>query len=243
MIRAIRYVVSLLVFTGLNASRVLVAALFGVRRKPGGVYDRAGRDWGRQMLAAVGIRASVRGAERLPAGPAVFVANHVSFADIWVLLAILPGTVRFLAKRELLRWPLFGWAMKSAGHIPINRQNRGAAFGAYDEAAEMIHGGTSAIVFGEGTRSRDGQLKPLKKGPFVLAIKAGVPVVPVYLHGTFEAMPKGSISPRPLPVVVSIGEPIPTAGLDYEGRDQLAVQCHAALLALRDHVDAGVVAG
>lgn len=241
--RALWYVLTLTVVTLWNAGRAALAGLFRVPHRPGGIYDRATRTYGVQMLAWNGLKVETRGKEHIPAGPCVFVANHVSFVDILVLMAELPGTVRFLAKRELLRVPLFGWAMKAAGHIPIHRQSRTAAFTAYDEAARMIRGGTSAIVFGEGTRSPDGQLKPLKKGPFVLAISAGVPVVPVYLSGTFEVLPKGSISPRPHPIVMSVAPPIPTAGLDYEARDRLAVECHAALVTLRDRVDAAKRAG
>ena len=181
--------------------------------------------------------------EKIPDGPCVFVANHVSFVDIWVLMATLPGTVRFLAKKELMSVPLFGWAMKAAGHIPVHRQNRSAAVGAFDEASEMIRGGTSAIVFGEGTRSRDGTLRSLKKGPFVLAIKAEVPVVPIFLHGTFEVLPKGSVTPRPHPITMLVGDPILTTGLTYEDRERLGDRCRDALLALRTRVDAAGVPG
>ena len=157
------------------------------------------------LLALNRLEVVSRGLDRLPAGPCVIVANHVSFVDILVLLAVLPGTVRFLAKKGLFAVPLFGWALKVAGHIPVHRQDREAALTAYGEAAGMIRGGTTAIVFGEGTRSRDGRLKPLKKGPFVLAIRAGVPVVPACLLGTFEVLPKGSVAPNPHPIMLRVG--------------------------------------
>jgi 1-acyl-sn-glycerol-3-phosphate acyltransferase len=185
----------------------------------------------------------VSGAGNIPDGPAVFVANHVSFVDIWVLVALLPGTVRFLAKRELLHVPVFGWAMRSAGHIPIDRKNRKAAVDACGEAGGMIRDGTSAIVFGEGTRSRTGELLPLKKGAFVLAIQAGVPVVPVYLEGTYAVLPKGTLALKRGPIEMRVGQPISTRGLSYADRDALSARCREALVGLRDHVDGPVIAG
>jgi 1-acyl-sn-glycerol-3-phosphate acyltransferase len=237
------FVASCLAITIYYCGMVILASLAGVRRHPNGVYDRAGREWGRKNLAANRLKVEVLGKENIPDGPAVFVSNHVSFVDIWVLVGQLPGTVRFLAKRELLHVPIFGWAMRSAGHIPIDRKNRQAAVDACGEAGSMIRDGTSAIVFGEGTRSRTGELMPLKKGAFVLAIQAGVPVVPVYLEGTYQVLPKGTLRLKRRPILMRMGEPISTAGLGYADRDALSARCREALVALRDHVDGPVVAG
>jgi 1-acyl-sn-glycerol-3-phosphate acyltransferase len=179
--------------------------------------------------------------DNIPDRSCVFVANHVSWVDVWVLAALLPGRVRFLAKRELFWVPFFGSAMKQAGHIPIDRQNRRAAFDAYAEAVRLIQQGTRAVIFGEGTRSRDGTLQPLKKGPFVLAIQAGVPVVPVFIEGTYGVLPKGSIMLRPRPITVLVGEPLLTQGLSYEDRESLGQRCRESLVALRDHVDGSLV--
>lgn len=237
------FVVSCLAITAYYCAVVIAAALLGVKRRPNGIYDRAARAWGQKNLAANRLRVTAYGLESLPPGPLVFVSNHVSFVDIWVLVALLPGTVRFLAKRELLHVPIFGWAMRSAGHIPIDRKNRKAAVDACGEAGGMIRDGASAIVFGEGTRSRTGELLPLKKGAFVLAIQAGVPVIPVYLAGTFKVLPKGTIFLRRHPITMHVGEPIPTEGLSYADRDALSARCREALIGLRDHVDGPVVAG
>ena len=240
--RALWYVLSSFFVTAYYCLLVIAASLVGVKLKTEGVYDRAGRDWGRKLLRLNGLEVSVRGEDNIPDGPCVFVANHVSWVDIWVLAATLPGRVRFLAKRELLMVPFFGSAMKQAGHIPIDRQNRRAAFDAYAEAVRLIQRGTRAVIFGEGTRSRDGTLLPLKKGPFVLAIQAGVPVVPVFIEGTFEVLPKGSIALRPRPIRILVGEPLSTEGLKYEDREWLSQRCRETLLALRDHVDGPLVA-
>jgi 1-acyl-sn-glycerol-3-phosphate acyltransferase len=243
MIAGFWFVLSCLAITAWYCAIVILASLAGVRRRPDGVFDRAGRGWGRNNLRANRLTVSVTGAENIPRGPVVFVANHVSFVDIWVLVALLPGTVRFLAKRELLHVPVFGWAMRSAGHIPIDRKNRQAAVDACGEAGTQIRNGTSAIVFGEGTRSRTGELLPLKKGAFVLAIQAGVPVVPVYLEGTYAVLPKGTLALKRRPIEMRIGQPIGTAGLTYADRDALSVRCREALISLRNHVDGPVLAG
>jgi 1-acyl-sn-glycerol-3-phosphate acyltransferase len=243
MIAGLWFVLSCLAITAWYCTVVILAALVGIRRRSNGVYDHAARAWGRKNLAANRLRVVCTGLERVPEGPAVFVSNHVSFVDIWVLAGFLPGTVRFLAKRELLHVPIFGWALRSAGHIPIDRQNRRAAVDACGEAGTLIREGTSAIVFGEGTRSRTGELLPLKKGAFVLAIQAGVPVVPVFLDGTYAVLPKGTILLRRRPITMSIGFPMSTAGLTYADRDALRARCRRALVALRDHVDGPVAAG
>lgn len=240
---AIRYLLAVVGFTAWEAGRVIVAALFRVRYRPGGVYDDAPRQWGRHLLRAVGVRPGIEGLEQLEAGkPYVYVANHASFVDVWLLLAVLPGSVRFVAKKELLGIPIFGWALRAGGQIAIDRRNLKSAFSAYDDAARAVRGGMSAVVFVEGTRSRDGRLQDFKKGPFVLAIHAGVPVVPVYIHGTYAVLPTGRLTPLPGPVRLFVGEPIPTAGLSYEDRDRLSRECREAMLAMRRSVD-GVPAG
>lgn len=233
------YVLSLVALVVWYGCVCIVAALFRVRHRPGGIYDRAGRGWGRSLLAVNGLRVQVEGMEQLEPGRSyVFASNHTSFADIWVLFAHLPGSVRFVAKKELLSIPVFGQALRARGEIPINRTNLRDAFAAYDEAAERLQSGLSAIVFVEGTRSRDGKLHDFKKGPFVLAIRAGVPIVPVFIQGTFEALPPGGWYVRRRPITLKIGAPIPTAGCTFDDRDALVRQTRGAMEALRDALGA-----
>jgi 1-acyl-sn-glycerol-3-phosphate acyltransferase len=239
MIGVLRYVLALGICTGIHGGRVILASLFRIPFRPGGVYDRAPRDWARQLIGATGLPVRVTGLDRLDsATPCVYACNHTSFVDIWVLLATLPGSVRFVAKRELLSVPFFGWALKASGQIPIDRRNLRDAFAAYDSAARVIQSGTSAIVFVEGTRSRDGSLADFKKGPFVLAIRAGAPVVPVYVANGRAALPPGGWRVRQVPVTVSIGAPIPTAGLAFDDRDAVLARARSAMQQLRDGVDA-----
>ncbi|HEV8149309.1 MAG TPA: lysophospholipid acyltransferase family protein [Gemmatimonadales bacterium] len=231
--RTLRYLGSFVIFMGYWGTRVLLGALFRVKQKSGGLYDQAARGWARGMLKGTGIRVVLEGRERLdPAVPKVYIANHTSQVDIWAILAEFPGTLRFVYKKGMDWIPLMGMAMRAARHIPIRRQVKSAAFAAYDEAAQYIREGMSAVVFAEGTRSRTGRLQAFKKGPFVLAIAAQAPVVPVLCLGTYELMPRGSWSPRPGVVRLLIGEAIPTAGMSYEDRARLADATRAALLGL-----------
>jgi 1-acyl-sn-glycerol-3-phosphate acyltransferase len=234
MIGFLRYVTSFIFYMSWSAGKVLLAALIGVKQRPGGVYDWGARHWAQGMLRGTGITVRVEGRERLlTPEPKVYISNHASFVDIWAMLAEFPGTIRFIYKKGMDWIPLMGQAMRAARHIPINRQSRSASFASYDEAAKFIRDeGISAIVFAEGTRSRNGLLKPFKKGPFVLAIAAGAPVVPVFCENTYELMPRGSWSPKPGIVTLKIGEPIPTAGLTVAARDALATQTRAAIVAL-----------
>ena len=233
MMRALRYAVALVLFSVWHASRVVLAGLVRIPHRPGDVYDRAGGDWARAVLKWCRIGVVVEGRERLdPKVPCVYIANHVSFLDILAILQEFPGSLRFVYKKGMSWIPILGWAMLFARHIPIDRRNRSAAFAAYDEAAQFIRQGASAVVFAEGTRSRDGRLKPFKKGPFVLAIAAQVPVVPVLCLNGFELLPKGSWSPRPGIVTLRIGGAIPTAGMGYDAREGLAERTHGALIGM-----------
>jgi 1-acyl-sn-glycerol-3-phosphate acyltransferase len=203
----------------------MIAAALGVKHRTGGVYDESCRRWSRHVLKWSGIPVHTKGLSHIPEDkPVVFVANHQSFFDILSLGAVIPTTFRFVAKRELKKVPIMGGSLRAAGHIYIDRQKRQSAFGSYQKAAEIVKGGISALIFGEGTRSRTGNLLPFKKGPFVLAIAAQVPVIPVYVAHTFGILPKGEWRIRPHPITLYFGEPIPTAGMDYEDRKELLKQ-------------------
>jgi len=217
------FAVSIMVLlTPFFALAVIGASLLGVPNRPNGVYDRAPRLWARIALWAAGVRLVLHGGEVLRlTKPRVFAANHVSWYDIFTLLAILPR-YRFVAKAELFRIPLFGPAARRAGTIPIQRENRKAAFQAYDEAAREFRAGASVVVCPEGTRGEDYSLRPFKKGPFVLAIAAEAPIVPVVLYGTREVQRKGSFVIRSGTVHVHFLDEVPTAGLTYDDRDAVA---------------------
>jgi len=234
MLRKLWYPIGLFFLTVWYGTKAVVFGLLGIPNRQGGVYDRIGRTWSAKVLKVAGVAVRTQGMDRVPRDqPVVFVSNHQSFFDILALSATLPGTMRFVAKKELARVPIFGKAMRSAGHIFIDRQNRAKAFDAYEEAAQAVRDGMCAVVFAEGTRSRTGNLLPFKKGPFVFAIASQVPLVPIYCAGTFDILPKGSIWVRPKPVTLMFGEPISTKGLVYEDREQLMARTRAVIERLR----------
>lgn len=232
-LRALWFWISAGLLAAYYSLTAIVAGLLDVPYRKGGVYDRAGRLWSTRVLRLNGVHVRVTGYEHIPTdGPCVYISNHFSFADIWVLFSSLPDSLRFISKKELFKVPLLGLAMRKARHISIDRKNLVAAFSAYEEAAEAIRDGVSAVVFAEGTRSRNGRLQPFKKGPFVLAIAAGVSIVPVWVEGTYEAFPPGALVFRRRPIEVRIGAPIPTTGMHYDDRDILSRRAHDAVVAL-----------
>lgn len=214
--------ITAIIVTVVIGGSCVIAALFHVKDRAGSVYDLAPRWWSKIVLFATGVRVTTHDFDRAEIGKAhIFVSNHISWYDIPALASILHRT-KFVAKAELFKIPIFGAAMKAAGMIAIERQNRKAAFAAYDDAAKQIGEGNCVIVFPEGTRGLDYRLRPFKKGPFVLAVAAGVPIVPVLIHGTLEVIGKGSMLVHPRRVDVHFLEPVAVAGYDYEHRDALA---------------------
>lgn len=237
MIRTLWYYVVLVLSTVLHSLGSVIAGLLRVPLRRGGVYDWAGTGLARDILRAAGTPVLVEGLENIPRDqPVMYASNHSSMFDIWALFATLPDSVRFVAKKELFKIPLLGGAMRAAGHIPIDRAAHKKAFQAYDEAARTIKRGVTPVLFPEGTRSRTGELLPFKNAPFGLAIAAQVPVVPIYVHHTFEILPKGAWRLRPRPIRLLIGKPISTVGLRPEDREQLRDDVRAAMVALQSKV-------
>jgi len=180
-----------------------------------------GRFWARISLRLAGVRLTVSGQENLQARAAIYMPNHQSNFDILALFAGLPVQFRWLAKEELFRIPLFGLAMRRSGYIAVDRSDRKKAIQSMAIAAKRISEGTSVIVFPEGTRSPDGCLLPFKKGGFMLAMEAKVPIVPVAICGSHHVMPKHSSLIRGGRIRIDIFSPVPTAGISPSGRDML----------------------
>jgi 1-acyl-sn-glycerol-3-phosphate acyltransferase len=196
------------------------------------VVDLA-RDWSGWVVSFAGVKIEVEIRGKLdPAQPYVFMANHASSLDIWAIFRVVPRRVRMIAKKQLARIPLFGWVMWAGRFIFIDRQNGVAARRSIDEAIRRVHDGESVVIFPEGTRTRDGNLGPFKKGGFHLALRAGVPIVPVALRGTRELMPRGSLLLRSGTMRAIIGEPVPTKGLSDEERASLDERVRGVVAAM-----------
>ena len=161
-----------------------------------------------------------------PGRPAVYVANHQSHFDIPVLALAMPTDFRMIAKRELLHVPVFGWALWLAGFVFIDRGDRDRAIRSLDRTIRKFRRGTSVVVFPEGMRSPDGSLLPFKKGAFMMALQAGVPIVPVSLRGGRAILPKGSLQVRPGRIEVVFGTPIETSEYEIERKDELIALTH-----------------
>ena len=193
---------------------------------------RLGAKTARQIL---GIRVVTEGLDHVDARRAtVYCINHLSNVDVLVFEILLPKcpALRAMHKAELAKLPILGTVLRTAGFVPVQRHNRARAFEAVDEAVAGLHAGASFLLAPEGTRSRTGALQPFKKGAFVMAIKAQVPVVPIALIGPDVAMPPGRWYVTPTTVRIRIGAPIPSAGLTLDDRHQLAARTHAAMSAL-----------
>ncbi len=185
------------------------------------------RIWGRLTCRLVGVRVRVEGLENIEADQTyIFAANHVSQFDIFTFQGYFPHDFRWIAKKELFRIPIFGTAMQRTGFIAMDRSHGREALKSLNKAAEQIAGGTSVIIFPEGTRSRDGRLHPFKTGTIMLAIKAGVPVVPVGINGTYAILPKGRLLAGSGEVVIRVGTPIPTADFTSHDKQKLARYLH-----------------
>ena len=148
--------------------------------------------------------------------PHIYIPNHMSFFDIFALLAYLPVDFKFIFKQEIMRVPILGLAMRRAGYISIDRSSPAKARRTVKQAVDMIKNGTSVVIFAEGTRSLDGHLQPLKRGAFQLAISSGSPVVPVAIKGTNKIMPKGSFALKKGSITIQVGSPIPTVNYNRE---------------------------
>ncbi|MDO9309856.1 MAG: lysophospholipid acyltransferase family protein [Deltaproteobacteria bacterium] len=190
MVRAYLYLAVFIPLTFLFSVSAFVTTLFD---GSGRAYAWHARLWARLALALNLVRVTVSGTGNVPAGPAIFMSNHQSNFDILALLSAMPCQLHWIAKKELFDIPVFGPSMRRGGYIPLDRGDGRKALRSVDEAAATIRNGKSVVMFPEGTRSRDLNLLPFKRGGFILARKAGVPVIPVTINGSGKINPPNRI--------------------------------------------------
>ena len=219
---------------------VLATIVFASASVAVSFFDATGRRqariavaWSRALLRIAGLRVQAEGLEHIsPDGVYVFASNHVSYMDTPVVLGNVPVQFRFLAKRGLFMIPVLGTHLQRAGHIPVFRGNARQNLKTLGMAAETVQKrGVSLLIFPEGGRSHDGTLGPFTEGAAYIAIKAGVPLVPVTLLGTRAVLPFGSGFPRPGRARMVIGKPIPTEGLTLKCRERITAQARAEVAA------------
>ena len=215
-----------------NLYLVLGTVVFGLLALPASLLPPRGdwvfplsKLWAWGLLGASGVRVRARTRAPLsPEGGYIFLANHQSMFDIPLVIATVPVQLRFAAKRSLFRIPVFGWAIAAGGFIPVDRGDREKARSTFSAAQERLGRGTSVILFPEGSRSLDGLVHPFQRGGFLLALKTGLPIVPVGIRGTLGRQHRGSFKIRGGMVEVCYGEPIDPADFGIRGRRELEAE-------------------
>lgn len=198
-------------------------------------FLKLARGWARLILAVSGVRVRVLHRERFSEGASfVVAANHESFYDILVLLAVLPMSVRFLAKRNLFRLPFLGWSIAAAGFIPVDRHSRSRNAGVVDAALARLQKGRSLVVFPEETRTRTGELLPFKTGAALIASKSGLPLLPLGLGGTLQIQRRGGFTITPSRVSLAVGEAIAASGEGKRERGEVTEELRRRIAALRE---------
>lgn len=186
--------------------------------------------WGiAAAMRLAGVRVRAEGLENIPAGVCIFAANHVSNLDPPAALIGIPRRISFLAKQEIFKVPIVSTALRLGKIVPVNRANTEEAIASIDHAVGILLDGVSFVVFPEGHRSRDGRLLPFKKGTFIMAIEARVPVVPVSILGSIERMRKGSLATVPGEIVLRFGAAVDSTAYTVDQRDQLLARVQAAV--------------
>jgi 1-acyl-sn-glycerol-3-phosphate acyltransferase len=201
------------------APLVIVAAFL---ESEGNVSFAITKIWAWVVLQAVGCRTTVRGKEKIIKGQSyIIISNHQSHFDALALVTTLGIQIRWVGKKELLKIPLFGWALRQAGTIFVDRSSTEKAIRSIEEGIGRLHPGVSILFFAEGSRSTDGELQAFKKGGFVSAINTGLPILPVTVNGSRKILPKGSFVFHSGPIEVVVGQPIDTLGFYQKGLEAL----------------------
>ena len=215
----------------------LYTLVLGLLALPGGLFDRSGRRlhwfsraWSWLIMKTILSPVKVTGLDRIDTSkPHVYGVNHASALDIPVLYAYLPFQFRIVFKKELLSYPIVGWQLKRSGQVCIDQQKPTNSIAAIRSAVKSLKAGMPLVIFPEGGRTPDGEIKPFLPGAFFLAIKAQVDIVPVALVGTYELLPMNTYHIKCRPLEMRVGEPISTAGLTMRDLGALSAKVQSAL--------------
>jgi 1-acyl-sn-glycerol-3-phosphate acyltransferase len=217
-------------FAPLTLGCSIVAIIGTLIDAPGTFAHACARFWSRVALTLAGVNLAVSGLDRVPEkGPVIYMGNHQGNFDILALTLAIPRRFSWLAKEELFRVPFFGGAMRRAGYIPLDRSDGRRALKSIDAAARKIREGVSVVIFPEGTRTHDGNLLPFKKGGFILASRAAVPVVPFTINGSMAINPRNRFELYPGTISITFFDPLLPEGTGNAARDALQEQVRAAI--------------
>ncbi len=227
MWRALFFFVFFAPLTGGCSIVAIIGTLFDAT---GAFAHGCARFWSRTALAMARVKLSTAGTEHIPLeGPVIYMGNHQSNFDILALTTAIPRRFSWLAKEELFRVPFFGGAMQRAGYIPLDRSDGRQALKSIEEAARRIRDGVSVVVFPEGTRTHDGSLLPFKKGGFILASRAAVPVIPFTINGSRGINPRNRFALYPGRISVTFARPLLPEGTGNPARELLREQVRTAV--------------
>ncbi len=220
----------LMVFIPITCLLALSAIFFTMFDSTGRIYHAHARCWGRFALWMAGVELEVIGREKVPTeGPVIFMSNHQGNFDILTMFIAIPRQFAWIAKEELFSIPVFGHSMARAGYIPLDRSDGRRAMKSIEAAAAMIRSGRCVVVFPEGTRTRDGNLLPFKRGGFLLAAKAGVPIVPLTINGSARVNPCKRLELYPGKITIRFADPITPPEGGGSRRDALIEQVKTAI--------------
>jgi 1-acyl-sn-glycerol-3-phosphate acyltransferase len=211
--------------------------VLGLLALPGGMFDRSGRRlhwfsqaWSWLIMKTIFSPVKVTGLDKIDTSkPHVYAVNHASAFDIPVLYVHLPFQFRIVFKKELLSYPIVGWQLKRSGQVCIDQQKPTNSIAAIRSAVKSLKAGMPLVIYPEGGRTPDGEIKPFLPGAFFLAIKAQVDIVPVALVGTFELLPMNTYHIKCRPLEMRVGEPISTAGLKMKDMEAVSEKVRKAM--------------
>jgi 1-acyl-sn-glycerol-3-phosphate acyltransferase len=215
----------------------LYTLVLGILALPGGLFDKSGRRlhwfsraWSWLIVKTILSPVKATGLDKIDTSkPHVYAVNHASAMDIPVLYVNLPFQFRIVFKKELLSYPIVGWQLKRSGQVCIDQQKPTNSIAAIRSAVKSLKGGMPLVIYPEGGRTPDGEIKPFLPGAFFLAIKAQVDIVPVALVGTFELLPMNTYHIKCRPLEMRVGEPISTAGMTMRDLEAVSEKVRKAM--------------
>jgi len=237
-VRVIWFLINLVLSISVCSIPIIAVGLFDKEKYYTGKLIKM---WARWVIWSTGIQYEIDGLDNLNLDKQyIFMSNHESALDIVLGVAAIPFNIVFLAKKELFKVPIFGWAMNSSGMIKIDRENPEMSRKSVSEAVEtLMHSSFSTLIYPEGTRSNGEELLPFKKGGFILAIRTQLPVVPITILGSGNVLPKGTLAIKKSHIKMIIDNPIPTLGMDINDKDQLLQDCRNIINQNLAHAKAG----